>query len=66
MVQEKHLQEQRNQPQQKGQITHQHQQPNHNQLQQKLQRELQVLEMPHQFKQEQEEWHVQHQNQMEL
>ena len=36
----------------------------HNPLQ--LQKGLQVLEMPHQFKQEQEEWHVQHQNQMEL
>ena len=36
----------------------------HNLLQ--LQKGLQVLEMPHRFKQEQEEWHVQHQNQMEL
>ena len=36
----------------------------HNLLQ--LQKEVQVLEMLHQFKQEQEEWHVQHQNQMEL
>ena len=36
----------------------------HNLLQ--LRKGLQVLEMPHQFKQEQEEWHVQHQNQMEL
>ena len=36
----------------------------HNRLQ--LQKGLQVLEMLHQFKREQEEWHVQHQNQMEL